>query len=131
MPIIQAEADALLQMPKQFVDVAPLEFPNSQALRYERELLSVDRREQFIFDFERGNRKRTRLKYQTRGRRVLTLARLDLNGPAHRNPPNAPYRPGARLACPHFHRYIEGFEDKVAYEQADVPGLVMRDLTNG
>lgn len=131
MPLTQAEADALLQMPKEFVDVAPLEFPNSQPVRYERELRSVDRREQFLFDFERGNRNRARLKYQTRGRKVLILARLDLGGPAHRNPPNSPYRPGVRLACPHFHRYIEGFEDKVAYDPADVPRLAVRDLTNG
>lgn len=131
MPLTQAEADALLQMPKEFVEVTPLEFPNSQALRYERELRSMDRREQFLFDFERGNRNRARLKYQTRGRKVVVLARLDLNGPAHRNPPNAPYRPGARFACPHFHRYLEGFEDKVAFEPTDVSGLFMRDLTNG
>lgn len=131
MPLTQAEADALLQMPKEFVGSAPLEFPNSQALQYVRELRSVDRREQFLFDFERGNRNRARLKYQTRGRKVLILARLDLGGPAHRNPPNSPYRPGVRLECPHFHRYIVGFEDKVAYELADVPGLVMRDLSKG
>jgi hypothetical protein len=131
MPLSQAEADALLQMPKEFVEATPLEFPNSQALSYVRDLRSVDRREQFLFDFERGNRSRARLKYQTRGRKVLILARLDLDGPAHRNPPNAPYRPGMRLACPHFHRYIEGFEDKVAYHPTDVPGLTMRDLTNG
>ena len=131
MALTQAEADALLQMPKEFVEVTPLEFPNSQALCYVRELRSVDRRELFLFDFERGNRNRARLKYQTRGRKVIILARLDLNGPAHRNPPNAPHRPGVRLTCPHFHRYIEGFEDKVAFEPADVPGLTMRDLTNG
>ena len=131
MALTQAEADALLQMPKEFVDAAPLEFPNSQPLRYERELRSVDKREEFLFDFERGNRNRARLKYQTRGRRVIVLARLDLNGPAHRNPPNSPYRPNERLSCPHFHRYIEGFEDRVAYELPDVTGLVVRDLTNG
>ncbi len=131
MPLSQAEADVLLQMPKEFVDAAPLEFSNSQPSRYERELRSVDRRESFLFDFERGNRNRARLKYQTRGRKVLILARLDLGGPAHRNPPNSPHLPGVRLACPHFHRYIEGFEDKVAYNPADVPGLVIRDLTNG
>jgi hypothetical protein len=131
MALTQAEADALLQMPNEFVEVTPLEFPNSQALCYVRELRSVDRRELFLFDFERGNRNRARLKYQVRGRKVVILARLDLNGPAHRNPPNAPHRPGVRLACPHFHRYIEGFEDKVAFEPADVPGLSMRDLTNG
>lgn len=131
MPLTQTEADALLQMPKEFVDAAPLEFPNSQTVRYLRELRSTDRREQFQFDLERGNRNRARLKYQTRGRKVLILARLDLDGPAHRNPPDAPYRPGQRLPCPHFHRYIEGFENKVAYELADVPGLTIRDLTNG
>ena len=131
MPLPQAEADALLQTPKEFVDPAPLEFPNFQALRYERELRSVDRREQFLFDLERGNRIRARLKYQMRGRKILILARLDLNGPAHRNPPNSPHRPGERLACPHFHRYIEGFEDKVAFDPAEVQGLAMRDLTNG
>ena len=42
-----------------------------------------------------------------------------------------PYRPGMRLACPHFHRYIEGFEDKVAYDPGDVAGLTMRDSANG
>jgi hypothetical protein len=131
MALTQAEADALLQMPKEFVDDTPLEFSTTQPLLYERELLSADRREQFLFDFERGNRNRARLKYQTRGRKVLILARFDLGGPAHRNPPDSPYRPGVRLPCPHFHRYTEGFEDKIAYDPADVPGLTVRDLTKG
>ena len=131
MPLSQSEADALLQMPKEFLDAVPLEFPVSQPARYARELRSLDRREQFLFDFARGNRNRACLKYQTRARKVLILARLDLGGPAHRNPPNAPYRPGVRLDCPHFHRYVEGFEDKVAYDPADVPALVVRDLNNG
>jgi hypothetical protein len=30
-----------------------------------------------------------------------------------------------------LHRYIEGFEDKIAYEPGDVPGLDVRDLTDG
>jgi hypothetical protein len=131
MPLNQSEADALLRMPKEFVDGDPLEFPNSQPARYERELRSLDRREQFLFDFERGNRTRARLKYQTRARKVLVLARLDLGAPAHRNPPDAPYKPGARLACPHFHRYLENFEDRVALDLADVVGLALRDLSNG
>lgn len=131
MPLSQSEADSLLQMPKEFIDSDPLEFPRSQSTRYVRDLRSLDRRERFLFDFERGNRMRARLKYQTRARKVLILARLDIQGPAHRNPPNAPYRPGARLACPHFHRYIEGFEDKVAFEPGDVTGLLLRDLNNG
>jgi hypothetical protein len=131
MPLTQAEADTLLQMPKAFVDAAPLDFSRTQPLSYERALMSVDRHEEFLFDFERGHRNRARLKYQTRGRKVVILARLDLAGPAHRNPPNSLYRPGERLLCPHFHRYAEGFEDRIAYAPADVPGLELRAPANG
>ena len=120
MPLTQAEANALLQMPKAFIDAAPLDFSRTQPLSYERPLLSLDRREEFLFDFERGRRNRARLKYQTRGRKVVILARLDLDGPAHRNPPNSPHRPGQRLPCPHFHLYTENFEDRIAYAPADV-----------
>lgn len=131
MPLTQAEADALLQMPKEFKDTAPLEFPMTQSLIYERVLLSLNRREEFLFDFERGRRNRARLKYQTRARKVVILARLDLDGPAHRNPPNSPHRAGQRLPCPHFHRYMQGFEDRIAFDLADVSGLILRDPRNG
>lgn len=131
MPLTQAEADALLQMPKAFTDAAPLEFPRTQHFSYERSLMSMDRREEFRFDFERGRRNRARLKYQTRGRAVAILARLDLGGPAHRNPPDSAYRPGERLGCPHFHLYTEGFEDRIAYEPPDVQGLHLRNPADG
>ena len=131
MPLAQAEANALLQMPKAFIDAAPLDFSRTQPLSYERALLSLDRREEFLFDFERGRRNRARLKYQTRGREVVILARLDLDGPAHRNPPDSPHRPGQRLPCPHFHVYTENFEDRIAYAPADVHGLNLRDAANG
>jgi hypothetical protein len=130
MALTQTEADALLQMPKEFVEADPLEIPMTQPVNYVRSLRSTDRREEFLFDFERGNRNRARLKYQTRGRKVIVLARLDINGPAHRNPPNSPYRPGVRLLSPHFHRYLENFEDRVAYDPADVLGLSLRNPTN-
>ena len=131
MPLSQNEADRLLQMLKEFADSDPLEFGASQAMKYQRELISIDRKEKFILDVERGNRKRTRLKYQTRGREVIILARLELDGPDHINPPNAPHRPGERLSCPHIHLYLEGFEDRVAYAFADVANLNIRDATNG
>ena len=127
MALTQTEADALLEMPKEFVEAAPLEISVTQPLNYVRSLRSTDRREEFLFDFERGNRNRARLKYQTRGRKVIVLARLDINGPAHRNPPDSPYRAGVRLLCPHFHRYVEHFEDRIAYDIADVSGLSLRD----
>src|SRR5882672_1334675 len=113
MPLTQAEADALLQMPKQFVDHTPLEFPQTQPVRYERELRSMDKREQFLFDFERGNRNRARLKYQTRGRKVLVPAGVNLMGPAQRIPQISPFRPHRRWDGPFSHVYFEGFEKKV------------------
>ena len=131
MALTQTEADALLQMGKGFADTEPLEFWQTQPMWYERLLLSADRREQFILDVERGRRNRARLKYQTRARKVIILTRFEMNGPAHRNPPDSPYRPGERLDCPHFHRYIEGYEDRIAYHIADVPNLAVRDINNG
>ncbi|MGA2657261.1 MAG: hypothetical protein ABSH34_07050 [Verrucomicrobiota bacterium] len=34
----------------------------------------------------------------------------------------------AEEAC---HRYVEGFEDRIAYPAAEVPGLELRDPGNG
>lgn len=116
-------------MPKAFVDSDPIEFSQTQLMNYNRMLQSVDRRERFLPAVERGQRKRIRLKYQTRARKVIVLARLDLNGPAHQNPPDdSTYRPNERLSGPHMHLYRENFEDRIAYELSDVPRLIIRDL---
>ena len=131
MSVTQIEADSLLQMDKEFVDSDPLEFTQTQPMNYDRLLQSVDRREQFFLTVERGRRKRIRLKYQTRARKVVVLARLDLNGPAHKNPPESPYRPDERLDGTHVHLYKETFDDRIAYLIPDVPGLTIRDLSNG
>ena len=84
-----------------------------------------------FFTIERGNRKRARLKYQTRARKIVVLARLDLDGPHHRNPPNSPYRPNERLPCPHLHLYREGFDGRVAFLPHEVSGFALSDVTNG
>lgn len=81
MPLTQTEADELLQMPKVFVDQELIEFSLNEPMDYDRILRSTDRREEFLLTIERGLRKRIRLKYQTRARRVIVLARLELNGP--------------------------------------------------
>lgn len=129
--ISQAEADALLALPKIFKSDEPLEFAMTTPMDYERVLLSNDRREEFILTIERGNRKRARLKYQTRARKIVILARLDLDGPAHRNPPDSSYRPNERLLCPHLHLYREGFEDRVAYLISDVSDFKVTNASNG
>src|SRR3954468_24438924 len=92
-------------------------------MNVQRQLMSLDRRERFVLDVERGRRKRTRLKYQTRGREIIILARLEIDGPDHVNPPTSPHRPGERIPCPHVHLYVEGFEDRVAYFPHEVPDL--------
>ena len=129
--ISQAEADALLALPKIFKGDEPLEFSMTTPMDYERVLLSNDRREEFILTIERGNRKRARLKYQTRARKIVVLARLDLDGPAHRNPPDSPHRPNERLLCPHLHLYREGFEDRIAYPISDIPDFIVTNASSG
>lgn len=129
--ISQAEADALLALPKIFKGDEPLEFSMATPMDHERVLLSSDRREEFILTIERGNRKRARLKYQTRARKIVILARLDLDGPAHRNPPDSPHRPNERLLCPHLHLYREGFEDRIAYPISDVPDFIVTNSSSG
>jgi hypothetical protein len=121
MPLTQAEADGLLEMSKVLVDAAPLDFSLTQPMDYDRVLRSSDRREEFFLTIERG-RRRMRLKYQTRARRVIVLARLDLNGAPHKNPPESPYRPGEWIRQAHLHLYRDGFDDRIAYTLVDAPG---------
>ncbi len=122
MPLTQAEADQLLQMPKVFLERDPIEFSLHEPMDYDRVLRSTDRREEFLLTIERGRRKRIRLKYQTRARRVIVLARLELNGPRHKNPADSPYKPAQWISDTHIHLYREGFDDKIAYELMDAPG---------
>lgn len=131
MSLTQAEADNLLQMPKVFIDDAPIEFSVREQMDQERVLRSTDRREEFILTIERGGRNYIRLKYQTRARRVIILARLDLNGRRHKNPPESPYKGGEWLGGTHLHLYREGFEDKIAYELLDAPGWADDGSTDG
>ena len=130
MSFTQDEADDLLQLPKLFVDTSPIEFTLTQPMDYERILRSVDRLEEFHLNVERGRRNKIRLKYQTRARRVIVLARLEMNGRRHRNPPESPYKPAEWISQNHLHLYREGFEDQVAYELADAPGW-SEPLTDG
>ena len=122
MPLTQAEADQLLQMPKVFLERDPIEFTMQEPMDYDRVLRSADRREEFLLTVERGRRKRIRLKYQTRARRVIVLARLELNGPRHKNPAGSPYKPGQWISDTHIHLYREGYDDRIAYELMDTPG---------
>jgi len=123
MSLTQADADLLLKLPKRTHPGTVLELTTSMPMDQDWDLVSHDRREEFILTIERGRRKTIRLKFQTRARKVIVLARLDLNGSPHRNPSTQPYRPGELLTSSHLHLYREGFDDRVAYLLNEVPGF--------
>lgn len=106
--LTQAEADALIVLEKHKVDDERYSFPlggDSIAVP----LQSHDRREYFLLDVSRGRINLIKTKMQTRGRQVVILVRLELNGPPHRNPDDMD------IPCPHLHLYREGFGDKWAF----------------
>jgi len=104
----QFEADRLLEMEKVATSNAPHDFP-TPGMKVETVLESRDGREQFLFTMDRGRIKTAKVKYQTRARTVVVLARLELEGAPHRNPD------GAKIEGPHIHLYREGYGDKWAY----------------
>lgn len=105
--LTQQEADALLALEKHFLGNDRFEFPAlGGALRIP--LYSADRREEFSLDITRGRILLEKHTFQTRARKAVILARLDIAGPPHRNPD------GEEIACPHLHLYREGFGDKWA-----------------
>lgn len=131
MSLTQSEADALLLMPKKFeARVATISFPRIQAFASQYSLEGIGVREQFILDLDRGNRKRARLKFQTRARKIYVLARIDIEGRPHRNPVDAPHRPNERLTGIHIHLYREGFGDRVAFLPEDLPQFAAPVDTN-
>jgi hypothetical protein len=105
--ITQAEADALIEMEKRFVDDKDWIFPVAGG-RIALALTSLDSRESFMLDVTRAQIKLTKATYQNRARQAIVLMRLDLDGPSHRNPD------GIEIPCPHLHIYREGFADKWA-----------------
>jgi hypothetical protein len=105
--ITQAEADALIEMEKRFVDDNDWTFPAAGEL-IALELTSLDKRENFVLDVTRAQIKLTKATYLNRARQAIILMRLDLDGPPHRNPD------GTEIPCPHLHTYREGFGAKWA-----------------
>jgi len=105
--IPQAEAEALINMEKRFVDEKDWTFP-SAGERIALQLTSIDKRENFTLDVTRAQIKLTKATFQNRARQAIILMRLDLDGPPHRNPD------GFEIPCPHVHIYREGYADRWA-----------------
>lgn len=118
--LTQSEADALLALEKYRDDNSPQMLPElGQKLSIE--LFSVDKRERFHLDMNRGYVSLSKHTLQTRGRAVVVLAQLDIDGAPHRNPDDE------ELPCPHLHLYREGYGAKWAFP---VPPEHFRDLSD-
>ena len=104
--LTQADADILIGVEKRRVNDESHSYPTGDTLTVP--LVSADRREEFLLDIRRGRIDLLKGTYQTRGRQVVVLVRLDFGGAPHRNPD------GEEVACPHLHVYREGFGDKWA-----------------
>ncbi len=131
MSLLQFEADDLLKMPKRFVTTDVLDMIQNSNGEFERKLISENKREQFYLNYGRYGRDSLILKYQTRGREVVILARLDITGTPHRNPPTDDYPDGRLIQGPHIHLYKEGFDDKFAFPVNEVQDLKLQDINNG
>jgi len=100
------------------------------------EVESLDRKNAFLIDVNRrGKIKLTRCSYLERYRVTDRLARLDIGGSRHTNPtaatpplPMLALHNGSSIPCPHFHFYVEGFDDRWAIPAADAGFQQTTDL---
>jgi hypothetical protein len=107
MILTQQEVNALLALEKHYTGTEQFEFPSLGGfLRIP--LHSTDKKEEFVLDITRGRISLQKNTFQTRARKSVVLARIDIGGAPHRNPD------GEEITCPHFHLYKEGFGDKWA-----------------
>jgi len=117
--LTQTEANALIAMRKTFVQ--PTTISMLPGTDQSHELIGDDKRERFLLDLWRGTIRLSRLKFQTRGRMVIVLVRLDIDGAPHTNPE------GTKINGTHIHLYREGYEDKWAYP---IDPSDFRDITD-
>lgn len=106
--LTQAEADSLMAMRKSFLNPGTISLPPGGDQTHE--LIGKNERELFLLDLWRGTIRLSKFRYQTRGRKVIVLARLDVDGAPHTNPD------GTRIGRSHLHLYREGYDDKWAFE---------------
>ena len=92
----QYEADTLLKLEKHYREEKDLHFPTYGG-NLSIPLCSDDGREEFILSIRRSYIELKQNTLQTRTRKTIILARIDIAGPPHRNPD------GEIILCPHLH----------------------------
>ena len=105
--LTQTEADTLISMRKIFVNPTTVSIPPGTDQTHD--LVGADKRERFLLDLWRGTLRLSKLKFQTRARKIILFVRLDIDGAPHTNPD------GTKIGGSHIHVYREGFEDRWAY----------------
>lgn len=110
--LTQAEADALMVLEKRRADTVQRNYPGLGGA-IKAPLILIDERELFSLDLRRGRINLSKGTYQTRGRQVVVLARLDFGSSPHRNPD------GEEVGSPRLHLYREGYGDKWAFPLPD------------
>lgn len=110
--LTQAEADALMDLEKRRFDTIQRNYPGPGE-KIAVPVISTHGRERFSLDLRRGRIGLSKGTYQTRGRQVIVLARLDFGGAPHRNPD------GEEIGSPHLHLYRAGYGDKWAFPLPD------------
>lgn len=118
MDIDEEEARALLDMQKISMSTGPIELPDLGG-RVDMQFASADRREEFSISFNRSSISLEKRSHHLLGRKVIGLARLDLDGPGHRNPD------GVEVGPRHLHVYRAGYGLKFAI---DVPQHLFPNL---
>ena len=103
----QEEADMLIALKKVYRGVTSIVFPNL-GRRLNFKVFAKTANEEFLFDVTRGRVKLSKFTFQSRARKTIVLARLDINGSPHRNPD------GEELGGTHIHVYKENFGDAYA-----------------
>ncbi|MFH1118037.1 MAG: hypothetical protein V1792_29300 [Pseudomonadota bacterium] len=83
--LTQAEADALIAMPKYRVDDRQWDYPGLGG-KVIVPLVGENKRESFWLDLSRGRIDLSKGTYQNRARQTVILVRIDFGGGPHRNP---------------------------------------------
>ncbi|OLT09764.1 hypothetical protein BJF78_05995 [Pseudonocardia sp. CNS-139] len=101
----QWEADRLLRAGKLYSHGLVVDLSDGADNDYQVE--TVDGDEFFLLDVRGPGRNPRKVRFQLRYRRTIVLARMCVANP-HSNPD------GELIPAPHFHEYVEGFDDRVA-----------------
>lgn len=120
----QEEADDLFNLVKELEDENKLyRFPYTGG-KLEVPLQSIDKSTKFSLDIHTNSLNLTKCTYQKRVYTSIVLARLDINGPRHRNP-NQDW-----VECPHLHLYREGDGPGTSKWAFPVPSKHFKNLSD-